>query len=74
LLSKGILIVSNVLIFGGTNDSPASILTKKLDYMLRQYYKLQGWDLRMGWIPRSRLRAPSLEDVAKQLAKLKKLP
>lgn len=46
----------------------------ELDYMLRQYYKLRGWDRKTGWIPRSRLRALGLEDVAKQLAKLRKLP
>ncbi|MDI6884528.1 MAG: aldehyde ferredoxin oxidoreductase family protein [Hadesarchaea archaeon] len=46
----------------------------ELDYMLGQYYKLRGWDRKTGWIPRSRLKALGLEDVAKQLAKLKKLP
>ncbi len=46
----------------------------ELDYMLRQYYKLRGWNQKTGWVPRSRLRALGLDDVANQLARLGKLP
>jgi aldehyde:ferredoxin oxidoreductase len=46
----------------------------ELDYMLRQYYKLRGWDPKTGWVPRKLLVKLGLEDVANQLAKLKKLP
>ncbi len=46
----------------------------ELGYMLRQYYKLRGWDPKTGWVPRKRLIKLGLGDVAKQLAKLKKLP
>lgn len=46
----------------------------ELDYMLREYYKLRGWDRKTGWIPRKRLNAIGLADVAEKLAKLKKLP
>jgi aldehyde:ferredoxin oxidoreductase len=46
----------------------------ELDYMLHQYYKLRGWDPKTGWVPRKLLVRLGLEDVANQLAKLKKLP
>jgi aldehyde:ferredoxin oxidoreductase len=46
----------------------------ELDHMLREYYKLRGWDRKTGWIPRSRLVKLGLADVAKNLGKMKKLP
>jgi len=41
---------------------------------MREYYKLRGWDRKTGWISRSRLAKLGLPDVAKNLAKMKKLP
>jgi aldehyde:ferredoxin oxidoreductase len=46
----------------------------ELKPMLDEYYKARGWDLESGLIPRSKLNAVGLKDVAKQLAALGKLP
>jgi len=46
----------------------------ELDRMMREYYKLRGWDRKTGWISRSRLAKLGLADVAKNLAKMGKLP
>lgn len=55
-------------------EGPPKGQVVELDYMLRQYYKLRGWDQKTGWIPRRRLEALGLEDVAQELAAMKKLP
>ncbi len=46
----------------------------ELSRMLREYYRLRGWNRKTGWIPRSRLVKLGLSDVAGNLAKFKKLP
>jgi aldehyde:ferredoxin oxidoreductase len=46
----------------------------ELDYMLREYYRLRGWDWETGWIPAQKLRDLGLRDVEGELRKLNKLP
>jgi aldehyde:ferredoxin oxidoreductase len=46
----------------------------ELDYMLREYYELRGWDWETGWIPARKLRDLGLQDVEKELGRLSKLP
>jgi aldehyde:ferredoxin oxidoreductase len=46
----------------------------ELDLMLKEYYKLRGWDRKTGLIPRRRLEKLGLGDVARELATMRKLP
>jgi len=46
----------------------------ELDRMLREYYKLRGWDPKTGSVPRKRLGELGLENIARELAAMRKLP
>ncbi|MEM3519634.1 MAG: aldehyde ferredoxin oxidoreductase family protein [Candidatus Hadarchaeales archaeon] len=46
----------------------------ELDYMLREYYRLRGWDMETGWLPPELLEKLALSDVAEDLEKLGKMP
>ncbi|MFN4133710.1 MAG: hypothetical protein ACK4GQ_05025, partial [Candidatus Hadarchaeales archaeon] len=46
----------------------------ELDYMLGEYYRLRGWDMETGWLPRELLERLALSDVADELEKLGKMP
>ncbi|MEM3754163.1 MAG: aldehyde ferredoxin oxidoreductase family protein [Candidatus Bathyarchaeia archaeon] len=46
----------------------------ELEPMLTEYYKERGWDLKTGFIPRSKLEALGLKSVADELEKIGKIP
>lgn len=46
----------------------------KLDPMLDEYYKLRGWDVKTGLIPRTKLEELNLTYIADQLEELNRIP
>lgn len=55
-------------------EGPCKGQIVNLDIMLDEYYQTRGWDLKTGWIPRKKLEALNLKNVANDLGKLNKIP
>ena len=55
-------------------DGPAKGYVCNLKPMLDEYYELRGWDKETGLIPRKTLEKLGLEDAAKKLEEMNKLP
>ena len=55
-------------------EGPSKGQVLHLDQLLDQYYEARGWDVRTGLVPKTKLKELGLDEIAKELESLGKLP
>jgi aldehyde:ferredoxin oxidoreductase len=55
-------------------EGPSKGHVLNLDPLLDQYYEARGWDVRTGLVPKTKLKELGLDEIAKELESLGKLP